>query len=533
MQRSPGWLYILSNPAMPGMVKVGMSTVSSARRAKEIDTSGVPLPFDIAFEIPVRDVRFYERLAHAELESLRVRAEREWFRCPPEYAVSAVQKALEVPLPLHQPASELQVDAREIGAYLWMPTGELVRCGLLELRADHEITFSYDESYAERPDAFPLDPLNLPLGRARYSTIDATRLGSIFDVGPDSWGRFVATGIMGRRCTPGEAFILALASGVDGIGALDFVFHPRQVLPGLSRLADVAEACRDLDVGRTVVDRALLAGSWTIGGARPKAILRDDRAGAAPDASVIAKFESRDAQADGRNRMEWATLRMARDMGMPVPQHELVDLGDHVALVLERFDRVPTASGMRRRHYVSAASFISAVPQSRYLDSPFDQAMFSWRRLMDVASAVGASASRSRIEVFGRLMLNAAVGNSDDHLKNFGFIKVDDDPMHYELAPVFDCSPQAARQHYLWCGSLGREYTMEQALGMARELKVAAKAAQEVRDRILSVLERRHDYFEAAGMSERQAHAADVWILRGTPELAETAAPLRPLRERA
>lgn len=131
---------------------------------------------------------------------------------------------------------------------------------------------------------------------------------------------------------------------------------------------------------------------------------------------MIAKFESREAQADGRNRMEWATLRMARDMGMPVPQHELVDLGDHVALVLERLDRVPTASGMRRRHYVSAASFISAVPQSQYLASPFDQAMFSWRRLMDVASAVGASASRSRIEVFGRLMLNAAVGNSDDHL---------------------------------------------------------------------------------------------------------------------
>ncbi|MDV7396753.1 HipA domain-containing protein, partial [Arthrospira platensis SPKY1] len=101
--------------------------------------------------------------------------------------------------------------------------------------------------------------------------------------------------------------------------------------------------------------RHMLGGSWTIGGARPKAILRDDRPGAVPGLSLIAKFGSRhDTLA--RNRLEYASLRMARDMGFRVPDHFLVEsdrlslAGSHAqmlqgslpadaTLVLERFDR--------------------------------------------------------------------------------------------------------------------------------------------------------------------------------------------------
>lgn len=221
-----------------------------------------------------------------------------------------------------------------------------------------------------------------------------------------------------------------MLNGQDGIGALTFSAGDRMrmarlaaQLPTLSRVAAAANAARELEAGEELDDaaRALLAGSWTIGGARPKAILRDDRPGALPDSSLIAKFEGRGSQADGRNRIEWATLEMASDMGMPVPAHQLMELGDHTALLLERFDRFAQDGRTRRRHYVSAASFVSATPTSPHLDSQYDMAFFSWRRLLDVTAAVSASPARARVAMWARLALNAALQNTDDHLKNFGF----------------------------------------------------------------------------------------------------------------
>lgn len=106
-------------------------------------------------------------------------------------------------------------------------------------------------------------------------------------------------------------------------------------------------------------------------------------------------------------------------------------------------------------------------------------------------------------------------------LKNYGFLKVDGDLAHYEVAPVFDVSPQRGASHYLHCGDLGRNYSLSEAMTQARKMKIAKAAADEVRDRIIGVLEHRADYFEQAGLTPRQATIAEASILRGCPELAQ------------
>lgn len=101
----------------------------------------------------------------------------------------------------------------------------------------------------------------------------------------------------------------AFLRGADGIGALvltpeamttqieinEIVAQSLAERPALSQLDRAARAAKDFEDGLDLTDemRAMLGGSWTIGGARPKAILRDDRPGAARGASVIAKFDSR------------------------------------------------------------------------------------------------------------------------------------------------------------------------------------------------------------------------------------------------
>lgn len=89
----PGWLYLLTNPAMPGLVKIGMTTRSPEERAQELASTGVPLPFHVAAAWAVDDVRAAERDAHAALARYRVNDAREWFRLSVPEAMRALGRS--------------------------------------------------------------------------------------------------------------------------------------------------------------------------------------------------------------------------------------------------------------------------------------------------------------------------------------------------------------------------------------------------------------------------------------------------------
>lgn len=89
----PGFVYVLSNPAMPGLLKIGMTTKSPVTRAEELSTTGVPAPFEVEFAIYVPDAAEMERDIHDRFSRLRFRAGREFFKAEPsEVAVSIVER---------------------------------------------------------------------------------------------------------------------------------------------------------------------------------------------------------------------------------------------------------------------------------------------------------------------------------------------------------------------------------------------------------------------------------------------------------
>ena len=427
---------------------------------------------------------------------------------------------------------EKPIDAR-LRVHAWTPAGFL-SAGLLTLEEDGEAmaaSFEYDTAYLDKPGAYPLDPLNLPLGRTTWATDSQfVRLGSIFDAAPDAWGRRVVTAQLPQDAQK-RVFRGAFLRGADGIGAL--VLTPGSLTgqldmdrivaqslaerPGLSQLERASRAAANFEAGLDLTQemRDMLGGSWTIGGARPKALLRDDRAGAASTASVIAKFDSR-LDTSPRNRIESACLAMAASMGFDTPSHSLCELPQgRTALILERFDRPALLGKVQRRHYVSAMSLASYEPQSRFLNSRQDQAVISWSKLLELASRTCVHPAAARVEMMGRLMLNTALQNTDDHLKNFGFLKVTGSATQYEIAPVFDVSAQAGQRHYLHCLDLGQVYNLGDVLAQARKLGIAKGAADEIENRIIEVLHQRHGYFDAAGMSRAEAAQADGWITGG------------------
>ena len=88
-----GAIYILMNEAMPGYTKIGKTTSPVEQRMKELDTSGVPLPFECFYAAKVADVDFVERSLHDAFIDQRVRQRREFFRIAPERVKAALQLA--------------------------------------------------------------------------------------------------------------------------------------------------------------------------------------------------------------------------------------------------------------------------------------------------------------------------------------------------------------------------------------------------------------------------------------------------------
>jgi hypothetical protein len=86
-----GFVYVLTNKAMPGLVKIGFSTRSPEERAVELSTTGVPFPFVVAFSAEVENAVEAEAATHLALTEHRVSSAREFFRISVESAVSAIE----------------------------------------------------------------------------------------------------------------------------------------------------------------------------------------------------------------------------------------------------------------------------------------------------------------------------------------------------------------------------------------------------------------------------------------------------------
>ncbi len=93
-QPAPGWVYILTNPALPGMVKVGLTTRNLAARAAELaSSSGVPLPFAVTWARAVTDCAMVERAVRRMLDDKRVSGKREFFRVDVATARQVIEAA--------------------------------------------------------------------------------------------------------------------------------------------------------------------------------------------------------------------------------------------------------------------------------------------------------------------------------------------------------------------------------------------------------------------------------------------------------
>ena len=83
-------VYILTNQAMPGIIKIGITDGLIEQRIKELDKTSTPLPFECFFAKKVSDNKFIESKMHEAFDTFRIRQNREFFRMDPSAAKAAL-----------------------------------------------------------------------------------------------------------------------------------------------------------------------------------------------------------------------------------------------------------------------------------------------------------------------------------------------------------------------------------------------------------------------------------------------------------
>ena len=327
-----------------------------------------------------------------------------------------------------------------IGASL-MPVGELI----FETDGRRQTSvFTYADEWLENPNSFELAP-SLPLNE--YPQISTgnrenrrTALpGAISDTLPDSWGRGIIAKVLGG--TPTELDFLVSVNDATRIGALRFLDDdsvpmaqwtdpvPRlNQLPDLRRLGAAYES-----QAKNIKEVAweILGSSGGLGGARPKSDFDDG------GTLSIAKFTSARDNLPVE-RAEVATLNMARLCGINAAEArlELLDT-DHPVAIIKRFDR----EGERRRHYISAQTFLQAGHRDlkHYTD------------LADLMREYAAEPLAQLKELHSRIMFDCLIKNQDNHLRNHGFLYAGG-RNQWVLSPAFDINPVPSKGHELETG---------------------------------------------------------------------------------
>lgn len=85
------WVYVVTNPSFPKYVKIGWTRHNPHKRVSDIDSTGVPTPFDLSYVACVENAERLEKLAHQSLDEFRVRSSREFFEVSASFARETVR----------------------------------------------------------------------------------------------------------------------------------------------------------------------------------------------------------------------------------------------------------------------------------------------------------------------------------------------------------------------------------------------------------------------------------------------------------
>lgn len=299
-------------------------------------------------------------------------------------------------------------------------------------------SFKYDDAWLQYAERFALEPALILDPGTHHTAKGKSLFGALGDSAPDRWGRILMKRNE-RRIAHNEARPVKTLNELDYLlqvndhtrqGALRFTNEPgesflsasgNRSIPPIIELPQLLAATESViaDEDENELLQLLLAPGSSLGGARPKASVLDK-----DGILAIAKFPKRDDDID-TVRWEALALSLAGQAGIDTPFWRLETIENRSVLILRRFDR----EGDIRIPFLSAMSMIGAE----------DGDTRSYLEIADALRQHGADASNDLPTLWRRIAFNILISNTDDHLRNHGFLYKDNSG--WKLSPAYDLNP--------------------------------------------------------------------------------------------
>ena len=330
------------------------------------------------------------------------------------------------------------------------------------------------------------------------------------------------------RLDAADAFGLLAWYGAESAGSVTLL--PPEAAPQtielLRPLPDDALQARIRQLPKSPLTHAAIKRMSLAGAQHKLAVVLEDGAlfepaGATPSTHIL-KPDHPDTDYPHSVINEWFVMRLARRLGLDVPEVHRRYVPSPVYLI-DRFDRVAGAQGWQRRHAIDACQLLG-------LDRSFKYTQGSMDSLAALANACRSPAvARSRL--FGWLVFNVLVGNSDAHLKNLSFLVSHEGVQlapFYDLlsvatydSPAFDKSGWPAQTQLAW-PILGVRHFSDIRRGLLLEAGVALNLVKGTAERLLENLRSR--IVSEAEALYAEVEAENARIAHARPELAATMA---------
>lgn len=342
---------------------------------------------------------------------------------------------------------------REVYVYAdWEDLEGPVYMGILQaelLRGKEIFSFEYDESWLKSGHAQLLDPdLQLYAGKQYLSDQEKQNFGMFLDSSPDRWGRI----LMRRREAAlsreenrpqNNLFETDYLLGVydeHRMGGLRFKLdlegpflnnNKEMASPPWTSIQELEQISLRLEEDDVVNDpeylkwlSMLVAPGSSLGGARPKASVLDNE-----NHLWIAKFPSKNDQTDiGGWEIVTYELAIEAEINMAEAQAKKFTTNKHTFLT-KRFDRTSTGE---RIHFASAMTLLGHMDGEDYGEG------VSYLELVDFITTQGANVNEDLEQLWRRIVFSICVSNTDDHLRNHGFILTNEG---WILSPAYDINP--------------------------------------------------------------------------------------------
>jgi len=328
------------------------------------------------------------------------------------------------------------------------------------------LTFTYNEAWRAAADTYPLS-ISMPLALAEHghAKIDPFLWGLLPDneMILDHWARKF-------HVSARNAFGLIACVGEDCAGAIQFV-PPERLEAILGEApspiewldeAAIAQRLRALREDHSAWRIPRDTGQFSLAGAQPKtALLFDDNRWGVPSGRVPTThiLKPPTGEFDGHAENEHFCLELGRALGLPVVDSRIMRFQDEVAIVVERYDRIRTAAGLRRVHQEDMCQALAIPPTRKYQNEGGP----GIRDIIELLKTYSTSVAEDVRTFLDAVAYNWLIAGTDAHAKNYALLIGAESRVR--LAPLYDVAsvlpyPDIDIERVKFSMKLGGEYRL-------------------------------------------------------------------------